>query len=119
MNALRGARHIRSHFTPAIAAGDTEDNARSLRWHYDTFGSAATLHRFNRSFVASRERRLFPLHRFPYSLVYRAENEGVHIGAVRTIAAAPATGVLGSKATRGFRVNHRDNQRPMRCEVTL
>lgn len=30
----------------------------------------------------SRRRRLFPLHRFPYSLVYRAEDEGVRIGAV-------------------------------------
>ena len=30
----------------------------------------------------SRERRLFPLHRFPYSLVYRAEDEGIRIGAV-------------------------------------
>jgi plasmid stabilization system protein ParE len=30
----------------------------------------------------SRERRLFPLHRFPYSLVYRAEEGGVRIGAV-------------------------------------
>ena len=30
----------------------------------------------------SRGRRLFPLHRFPYSLVYRAEVEGVRIGAV-------------------------------------
>jgi plasmid stabilization system protein ParE len=30
----------------------------------------------------SRERRLFPLHRFPYSLVYRAEEEGIRIGAV-------------------------------------
>ena len=30
----------------------------------------------------SRGRRLFPLHRFPYSLVYRAEDEGVRIGAV-------------------------------------
>lgn len=30
----------------------------------------------------SRERRLFPLHRFPYSLIYRAEDEGVRIGAV-------------------------------------
>ena len=29
-----------------------------------------------------RDRRLFPLHRFPYSLVYRAEAEGVRIGAV-------------------------------------
>ena len=31
---------------------------------------------------ASRGRRLFPLHRFPYSLVYRAKNEVVRIGAV-------------------------------------
>ena len=31
---------------------------------------------------ASRGRRLFPLHRFPYSLVYRAEDEGVRISAV-------------------------------------
>ena len=31
---------------------------------------------------ASRGRRLFPLQRFPYSLVYRAEDEGVRIGAV-------------------------------------
>lgn len=30
----------------------------------------------------SRERRLFPLHRFLYSLVHRAEDEGVRIGAV-------------------------------------
>ncbi|MBC7484327.1 MAG: type II toxin-antitoxin system RelE/ParE family toxin [Rhizobacter sp.] len=30
----------------------------------------------------SRDRRLFPLHRFPYSLVYRADNDGVRIGAV-------------------------------------
>lgn len=30
----------------------------------------------------SRGRRLFPLHRFPYSLVYRAEDDGVRIGAV-------------------------------------
>lgn len=30
----------------------------------------------------SRERRLFPLHRFPYSLVYRAEDDGIRIGAV-------------------------------------
>ncbi|XVJ71220.1 MAG: type II toxin-antitoxin system RelE/ParE family toxin [Rhizobacter sp.] len=30
----------------------------------------------------SRERRLFPLHRFPYSLVYRSEDDGVRIGAV-------------------------------------
>ena len=30
----------------------------------------------------SRERRLFPLHRFPYSFVYRAEEEGIRIGAV-------------------------------------
>lgn len=30
----------------------------------------------------SRERRLFPLHRFPYSLVYRAEEDGIRIGAV-------------------------------------
>ena len=30
----------------------------------------------------SRERRVFPLHRFPYSLVYRAEEDGVRIGAV-------------------------------------
>lgn len=30
----------------------------------------------------SRERRLFPLHSFPYSLVYRPEDEGVRIGAV-------------------------------------
>jgi toxin ParE1/3/4 len=30
----------------------------------------------------SRERRLFPLHRFPYSLVYRSEAEGVRIGAI-------------------------------------
>ena len=31
---------------------------------------------------ASRGRRLFPLQRFPYSLVYRAEDEVVRIGAV-------------------------------------
>ena len=30
----------------------------------------------------SRGRRLFPMHHFPYSLVYRAEDEGVRIGAV-------------------------------------
>lgn len=30
----------------------------------------------------TRERRLFPLHRFPYSLVYRVDDEGVRIGAV-------------------------------------
>lgn len=30
----------------------------------------------------SRGRRLLPLHRFPYSLVYRAEDDGVRIGAV-------------------------------------
>ena len=30
----------------------------------------------------SRGRRLFPLHRFPYSLVYLTEDEGVRIGAV-------------------------------------
>ena len=30
----------------------------------------------------SRGRRLFPLHRFPYSLVYREEDDGVRIGAV-------------------------------------
>ena len=31
---------------------------------------------------ASGGRRLFPLHRFPYSLVYRAMDEGVRIAAV-------------------------------------
>lgn len=30
----------------------------------------------------SRGRRLLPLHRFPYSLLYRAEDDGVRIGAV-------------------------------------
>lgn len=30
----------------------------------------------------SRNRRLFPLHRFPYSLVYRAEGEEIRIAAV-------------------------------------
>ena len=30
----------------------------------------------------SRGRRLFPLHRFPYSIVSRAEDDGVRIGAV-------------------------------------
>ena len=30
----------------------------------------------------SRDRRLFPLHRFPYSLVYRAVEEGIRIGAI-------------------------------------
>ena len=31
---------------------------------------------------ALRRWRLFPLHRFPYSLVYRAANEGVRIAAI-------------------------------------
>jgi plasmid stabilization system protein ParE len=29
-----------------------------------------------------RERRVFPLRRFPYSLIYRADPDGIRIGAV-------------------------------------
>ena len=46
----------------------------------------------------SRERRLFPLHRFPYSLVYRAENEGVHIGAVAHHSRFSLAGIAGGKS---------------------